>query len=97
MGDFWDYHDTLYANQITEDAALFSDERLITMAQNIGLDMSAFNQCFLENRYAAEIQSDLAEGQSLNLRGTPSIFVNGVEVPMNQVSEAIQAALSGQQ
>ncbi len=29
---FWDYHDTLYANQITESASLFTDARLIKMA-----------------------------------------------------------------
>jgi protein-disulfide isomerase len=97
QGRFWDYHDTLYANQITEDAALFTDERLVTMAQNLGLDMSAFNQCFLADSYGSKIQSDLAEARALNLNGTPSIFVNGVQVQMDQVATAIQTALSGQQ
>src|SRR3972149_9632685 len=41
---FWDYHPTLFANQITEDASYFTDERLVIMAENIQLDMTAFNQ-----------------------------------------------------
>jgi protein-disulfide isomerase len=44
QGDFWNYHDILFANQITEDASYFTNERLITMAQNLKLDMKVFNQ-----------------------------------------------------
>jgi len=40
QGHFWDYHDTLYANQVSESASLFTDERLTTMAQNLNLDMT---------------------------------------------------------
>ena len=96
QGHFWDYHETLYANQVTEDASLFSDERLAIIAQNLNLDMTAFNQCFQEDRYAGDIQNDISQGQSLRITGTPSLFVNGTLIqPFDQLATAIDAALAG--
>jgi protein-disulfide isomerase len=96
QGHFWEYHNTLYANQVTEDASLFSNDRLVTMAQNINLDMTAFNQCFQEKRFSSAIQADISKGQSLNITGTPSVFVDGTFVSdLNNVISAIDTALAG--
>jgi protein-disulfide isomerase len=96
QGHFWDYHDTLYANQVTEDASLFTDERLIAMAQNLNLDMTIFNKCFQEKRYATDIQNDNSQAQSLNLTFTPSILVDGTLIKsFDQLSTAIDTALAG--
>ena len=96
QGHFWDYHDTLYANQITEDASLFTDARLTTMAQNLKLDMTAFNQCYQAKKYASVIQADFTQGGKLNITGTPTIFVNGTLVPnFQQATQAIDSALAG--
>jgi protein-disulfide isomerase len=93
---FWDYHATLYANQITESASLFTNERLVKMAENLKLDMTAFNQCFQAKKYASVIQNDIADGQSLKITGTPSIFVNGTLLSnFQQVTQAIDDALAG--
>jgi protein-disulfide isomerase len=96
QGHFWDYHDTLYANQITEDASLFTDARLVTMAENLKLDMTAFNQCYQAKKYASVIQADIAQGVKLNITGTPSIFVNGTFVSdFQKTTQAIDTALAG--
>jgi protein-disulfide isomerase len=93
---FWDFHDTLYANQVSESASLFTDTRLITMAENLGLDMTAFNQCYQAKKYDNVIQADAALAQSLKVQHTPTIFVNGTEVPdFNNTAQAIDAALAG--
>ena len=91
---FWDYHNTLYANQVTEDASLFTDTRLITMAQNVGLDMATFTQCFEADLHSAEIQSDIAQGIALGVSGTPSPFVNGTYVDFTNLASAIDNALA---
>jgi protein-disulfide isomerase len=98
QGRFWEYHETLYANQVTEDAALFSDERLATMAQNLNLDMTAFNQCFQDQTPASIVDGDIADAQSLGITGTPSIFVNGalIKTSLNDLITAIEAAKNGQ-
>jgi protein-disulfide isomerase len=96
QGHFWDYHDILYTNQVTEDASLFTDERLVTMAQNLNLDMTAFNQCYQAKRDAPDIQNDISQAISLKLTFTPSILVNGTLIQSyNQVTAAIDAALAG--
>ena len=93
---FWDFHDTLYANQLSESASLFTDARLITMAQNLKLDMTAFNQCYQAKKYASVVQTDMAQGNSKGITGTPSIFVKGQLVSnFSQTAQAIDAALAG--
>jgi protein-disulfide isomerase len=96
QGHFWDYHDTLFTNQVTESASLFTDARLITMAENLKLDMTAFNQCYQAKKYASVVQADNAEAQSLNLTYTPSILVDGKLLStFNQLAQTIDAALAG--
>ncbi len=93
---FWDYHDILYANQVTESAQWFTDPRLVQMAQDIGLDMTKFNQCYSAKKYASQIQQDISEGTSLKVTGTPGIFVNGKFVSdPTTTAQAIDAALAG--
>ena len=95
QGRFWDYHDTLFANQVTESASLFTDERLVAMAKNLKLDMTAFNQCYQAKRHASEVQNDMTQARTLQVNGTPTIFVNGTLVTLSQLTSAIDAALAG--
>jgi protein-disulfide isomerase len=96
QGHFWDFHDTLYANQITESASLFTDARLITMAENLKLNMPQFNQCYQAKKYASIIQDDTTQGGKLNITGTPSVFVNGTLVTnIQQTTQTIDTALAG--
>ena len=101
---FWEYHQTLYANQVTEEAFLFTNERLTQMAQNVGIEVEAFNQCLDDKVHEDTIQSDTAQYEALvasqadTRRFTPSVFVNGVraETSLSAISAAIEAALNGQ-
>jgi protein-disulfide isomerase len=94
---FWEYHDTLFANQITESAGLFTDARLTRMAENLGLDMTSFNQCYQARQFKDAIQNDVSRGISLGIQGTPSIFVNGTLVGSpDAVIQKIDSALNGQ-
>ena len=99
QGRFWDYHDMLYANQQGENKGAFNDKRLLTFAEALGLDMSAFKQCFDENRYEEQINQDFEQGLQLNVTGTPMVFVNGIPVSpgyvptYEEIEQAILAAL----
>ena len=46
-------------------------------ALELGLDVEKINLAVRENRYAAKLARDKADGQSLGVRRTPTIFVNG--------------------
>ncbi len=97
---FWDYHDMLFANWNGENRGSFNDKRLIAFAETLGLDMEAFNECFDDNTYKAEIDADKNNGVQLGVTGTPSVFVNGqVLTPgfvpsFQELSAAIDAELA---
>lgn len=99
---FWDYKAMLFANWNGENQGAFADKRLVAFAEALGLDMDAFNKCFQADSYHDEIASDLAAGRMKEVKGTPSVFVNGEHltpgyVPSyEQISQAVEAALATQ-
>ncbi|MFZ1041727.1 MAG: thioredoxin domain-containing protein [Anaerolineales bacterium] len=78
---FWQMHDALFANVLGEDAGSFTGRRLQAIAQNIGLDMSAFNSCYSSQKYLSQVNQDFADAQASGIQGTPwfvlSYTVNG--------------------
>jgi protein-disulfide isomerase len=97
---FWDYHDMLFANWNGENQGAFNDKRLVAFAEALGLDMAAFNSCFEADLHAEEINSDFELGRQLGATGTPSVFVNGVQVSPGfvpqfaAIAEAVEAELA---
>jgi protein-disulfide isomerase len=77
---FWDMHGMIFANWNGTNQGNYSNRRLQAMADEVGLDMDAFNACFNENRYRDDIQADFDYGQEIGVSGTPSVFVNGQKV-----------------
>lgn len=49
-------------------------------AMELGLDLNKASQSIKENRFAAKIERDKKDGQSLGVRRTPTFFVNGREL-----------------
>lgn len=80
QGKFWEYYDTLFANQAGENAGAFADDKLQGFAQGLGLDMTAFNACFSSGKYRAAIQQETANGQLRGVSSTPTLFVNDKKV-----------------
>jgi len=102
QGRFWDYHDIIFANWNGENQGALSDRRLLAFAENLGLDMTSFRTCFNENPYVDEIAQDFADGQAAGVSGTPSVFVNGVQVTpgfvpgYQELASIIETALAGE-
>jgi protein-disulfide isomerase len=46
-------------------------------ASELGLDVERVRAAIQENRYAAKVERDMRDGQSLGVRQTPTFFVNG--------------------
>jgi protein-disulfide isomerase len=100
QGEFWSYHDMLFANWNGENDGAFNDKRLVAFAETLGLNMDQFNACFKDNTYEAEITSDYDLGLGYGVSGTPTIFVNGQVVrpgyvpTYEQLVQEIDAALA---
>jgi protein-disulfide isomerase len=97
---FWDYHDILFVNWNGENRGAFSNRRLVAFAQELGLDMTAFEACFESRTHYDLITHDFQLGGELLVTGTPAIFVDGEQVTPGfvpsfaQVSQVIDAHLA---
>ncbi len=77
QGKFWDYATYLFDHQAGENVGTFADANLKRFAEELKLDMATFNACFDSNKHGALIQKELDEGRALNIRATPSFYING--------------------
>jgi len=76
---FWEMHDSLFTNVLGEaDGISFTDRRLQTIAQSIGLDMNAFNSCYSSGKYLSQVNQDLKDGQAASMQGTPYFVISYV-------------------
>ena len=96
QGAYWRYHDTLFLNQSGPNS--FTDARLKQMAETLGLDTAAFNQCLDSGEKRAGVEASIAEAQAQGIDSTPTILINGTEVAdwhdFNAVKQAIEGELA---
>jgi predicted DsbA family dithiol-disulfide isomerase len=88
QGKFWNYHDALYANSPNA-----SRDNLKSYAREAGLDVNAFDLCLSSDKFKAVVQRDLIDGAQLGVSGTPTLFINGREIPANQPLEVFGAII----
>jgi protein-disulfide isomerase len=74
---FWQYYDTLYANQGGENTGTFSDPNLVNFAKQLNLDTDKFSSCLQSDRYRAKVVADTNDGQARGVTSTPTLFING--------------------
>ncbi len=75
QGQFWQYHDKLFANQSD-----LSQQRLSEFASELGLNVSTFELCLNSGRKRGEVLEDYQTGLDAGVRGTPVFFLNGTKV-----------------
>jgi protein-disulfide isomerase len=76
---FWKIHDIIFDSQdlITPSNVW---EKMADFANQIGLNVETFRACMANPDTTHEIEKTTAEGQDLNVTGTPTIFVNGRKI-----------------
>ena len=92
QGKFWEYHDLLYENQ----PGGFSEEKLVELARETGLDVEKFEADLSSGRYERAVLEDFREGQRRGISGTPTFIINGhvlaglqpLEVYRNAIEQA---------
>jgi protein-disulfide isomerase len=91
---FWEYHDTLYNDQHSENTGWLTNEHLINYAKSLGLNVSDFTNCLNNGKYKQQVQEDLAYGQSKKVDRTPSFIVNGRLVYADTVEAVIETEVN---
>ncbi len=72
---FWEYHDTLFANQTGEGVGDFAPRKLTAYAEALGLDMQAFQSCIDSGKYRDQVAQDGVDGAAAGVTGTPSFLL----------------------
>lgn len=81
QGRFWEMHDMLYEKQ--GEWSVMPDARPIfqEFARVLKLDVARFQSDMDSLQVNSRISADMARGESLGVKGTPTIFINGRDVP----------------
>jgi protein-disulfide isomerase len=72
QGQFWPYHDRLFADQTK-----LSDADLKASAAALGMDAGKFNACVDSHKYKERVDADTQAGNEAGVNGTPAFFING--------------------
>ncbi len=73
QGKFWQMHDLIFklpGNKLSE-------ESLRKTAEDLGLDMKAYDEAVKSSKVAAQVEKDVKDGLDAGVRGTPALFING--------------------
>lgn len=90
QGKFWEMHDLLYENQPEWSKSMEPRVQFDAYATRLGLDVQRFKADMERQDLAERIKQDLMRGNSLGVKGTPTVFLNGRElVPGQLVTEEI--------
>lgn len=93
MKNFWKMHDAMFADQSKLDK-----DNLLATAKKIGVKEAEFKTCLEAQKYKAVIDTDMAEGQKLGIKSTPTFFINGKLVsgaqPIEVFAEIIDEELA---
>lgn len=85
---FWAMQNLLFENQ----GAWTSNPNYRQMwegyAQQIGLDIEKFKADMAGRETKARVDADLARGRALSVDSTPTILVNGKNIPLQSITEA---------
>jgi protein-disulfide isomerase len=73
---FWEYYDLLMERTTSNDS--LPDEELFTIADDLGLDRTKFDDCLENETFNDRVLADSEEATSLGGRGTPfSVIIDG--------------------
>ena len=75
QGKFWEYYAKLYT-----DVKNINEETIVAYAKELKLDMDKFNADRVAPETAKKVQDDITQGSLFGVRGTPTLFINGIRI-----------------
>ena len=107
QGKFWEFEDIVYNNMSTMmppdgdlDAKLKAQlENLKKFAKEAGMDVAKAEAYVNGKKYETKLSKDIKEAKAAEVRGTPSLYINGrsYNAPMSpeKMTEIVQKVLDG--
>lgn len=91
---YWQFHDKLLSNDLLGNSAYTQ------YAQELNLDMTAFDACVTTQKYKATVQADSDFALNMGVRSTPTFFINGLAIvgaqPIDIFKQVIDKELAGE-
>ena len=75
QGKFWEFHDLLFKNYNR-----LSDQKIQEIAQAVGLNMEEYEKKKKDPAIEKKVRQDLSDGHRAGVRGTPTVFINGIRL-----------------
>ena len=90
QGLFWPMHDKLFQNQ-----GDINSQDLPRLARQIGADKNEFQLCMAQNKFQEEIVKDVQAGDNMNIKGTPTLFINGHKISGDIPHDLLKGIIEG--
>ena len=93
QGQFWEYHQALFADGEKRPAQMLTDEALLELAGSLGLDTGRFATDLASPEVDAAVTANADEAASIGAFSTPSFLVGGTPVVGAQPTEVFVTAV----
>ena len=90
QGKFWEFHDLLFENYNK-----LNDQKIQEIAQAVGLNQEEYEKAKKDTAIQGRVRQDLSDGRQAGVRGTPTIFINGIRIKDRSL-KGFQAAIDKQ-
>lgn len=94
QGKFWEVHDLLFETQsewsdISDRTEL--QETFMRYAESLDMDVERLQEKMNDEAVLAVVQRDVSDGNTANISGTPTFYVNGVQTPAPQLLSTVES------
>jgi protein-disulfide isomerase len=90
QGKFWEFHDLLFENYNR-----LNDQKIQEISVAVGLNLAEYEKKKKDPAVKRRVNQDFLEGRQAGVRGTPTIFINGVRL-RDRSLKGFQAAIDKQ-
>jgi protein-disulfide isomerase len=95
QGKYWEYHNALFTSSPGLGRTVYD-----SLAKQLGLNMTTFDNCLDTNKYQKDIQDDYTYASNLGVSSTPTFFINGLALvgaqPYDVFKKVIDMELNGE-
>jgi protein-disulfide isomerase len=91
-GKFWEMHDLLFENQ----RALREEGTFVDLGKKVGLSERQVERALASDTYQKRLEEDIKQAQKVGARGTPTFYINGVQLVGAQPFSAFEAVIDEQ-
>ena len=94
QGKFWEYYAALFNAQGRENSGTFSYGTLLSLAEDVGLDVTQFDATLSSNRNLEVVQADADAAGDRGVNSTPTFFITGEKIVGAQDLDKFRTAIN---